>query len=58
MEGDIRLQGGAGSRNEGRVEICHRETWGTVCDDFWGDVNAKVVCRQLGLPNAQAGLLI
>ena len=43
----IRLQGGANART-GRVEICNNNVWGTVCDDFFGIVDATVVCRQLG----------
>ena len=45
--GDIRLAGG-NIPNEGRIEICMNNEWGTVCDDSWGSADATVVCRQLG----------
>ena len=47
QEGDLRLVGGLNDM-QGRVEICIGQVWGTVCDDFWGVSDAKVVCRQLG----------
>jgi hypothetical protein len=34
------------------VEICYNNAWGTVCNDFWGDVDARVACSQLGLPSS------
>ena len=46
-QGAIRLRGG--NATSGRVEICNKNNWGSVCDDLWDDVDARVVCVQLGL---------
>ena len=45
--GQLRLAAG-NIANEGRVEICMNNEWGTVCDDSWGSADATIVCRQLG----------
>ena len=46
----MRLNGGT-NRQQGRVEIMYQGMWGTICDDGWDDVDATVVCRELGLSN-------
>ena len=50
IDGDIRLIGGQ-AINEGNVQICYRNVWGSVCSNSksWNTKDSNVVCRQLGL---------
>ena len=54
-DGDVRLVDGDSS-NEGRVELCLRQRWGSISDEGWSAEEAQVVCKQLGF-TTQGSLL-
>ena len=49
----FRLVGGQNS-SMGRVEVLFAGVWGTICENSWSVSDAKVLCRQLGLPHGNA----
>ena len=62
--GNVRLADGF-TPKEGRVEICaldpkgttdtsdDEQVWGTICDDYYTDDDAGVVCKALGYHNSE-----
>ncbi len=57
VNGDLRLVNGT-TRMEGRVEVCYNRSYHTVCDDFWDNLDAAVVCRQLGFNQSPGKLSV
>ena len=49
----IRLANGRNEK-EGRVEMYWNNQWCTVCDDIWDDIDATVICKQLGYSRGSA----
>ena len=47
--GEVRLANGP-NPNEGRVEVCINNAWGTVCHNEFSSEDAKVICRDAGFP--------
>ena len=44
--GSARLTGSSlNATNEGILEVCVNNQWGTVCDDSWNEVGADIACR-------------
>ena len=50
-DGDLKLVGGI-SEDEGRLEVCFDQRWGTINGDGWTHTDTRVACRQLGLPTS------
>ena len=49
MVGEIRLVGGV-DQFQGRVEVCTDDlVYSTVCSSGWDNLDAQVVCGQLGI---------
>ena len=44
----MRLIGAEGNASEGRLELKYDGIWGTVCDEGFTDIAAKVACNGLG----------
>ena len=47
-DGAVQLKNGAIGQ-EGRIEVCSNNLWGSICGDSFDTTDAYVVCNELGL---------
>ena len=57
VEFSLRLVNNTANHYEGRVEVYYSGQWGTICSYFHSNVNARIICQELGYPDARAGSL-
>lgn len=51
VDGEMRLiKDGEVSSFEGRIEVCLNDAWGSVCWDFFDELEVKVVCNYFNFP--------
>ena len=50
VNGEVRHANGYTER-EGRVDVCIKGVWSTVCGKNWDDREAQTVCQQLKYPS-------
>ena len=58
-DGEIRLIGlNSTCILAGKVHLCYKNEWRTVCHSQWNRNDVEVVCRQLGFPDQGKKLII
>ena len=60
-DGDMRLiKDGEVSLFEGRVEVCLNNAWGTVCNNFFDQLEVKILCDYFNFPEdgGEIGIII
>lgn len=48
MIGGVRFRAGSGTRNSGMVELQYNNVWRPVCDRYFYDSTADILCKELG----------
>lgn len=58
MIGGVRFRAGSGTRNSGMVELQYNSVWLPVCDRYFYDLTADILCKELGFGGGNKGTAI